>query len=181
MDRTQEIGMVTGCQNGDKKALATLVEHMQKPIYNAAYRMLGNPDEAADVTQTTFLKVFENIQKFDPKYRIFSWTYRIAMNEAIDQLKRRNRTQPLEESPKSDTELPQEAAAKSQLSDDVQATLMELTADQRAVIVLRYFGDCSYQDISQILRLPGKTVKSRLFTARQQMKNKLNQHGVYSS
>ncbi len=181
MNRMHEIEMVTDCQNGDRKALATLVEHMQKPIYNAAYRMLGNPEEAADVTQTTFLKLFENIQKFDPKYRIFSWTYRIAMNEAIDQLKRRNRTEPLEESPKSDTELPQEAAAKSQLSDDVQATLMELTEDQRAVIVLHYFGDCSYQDISEILRLPGKTVKSRLFTARQQMKNKLNQHGVYSS
>ena len=181
MNRIEEIEMVTACQVGDKTALATLVEHMQKPIYNAAYRMLGNPDEAADVAQTTFLKVFENIQKFDPKYRIFSWTYRIAMNEAIDQLKRRNRTQPLAESPKSDTELPQEATAKSQLSDNVQATLMELTEDQRAVIVLRYFGECSYQDISQILRLPGKTVKSRLFTARQQMKNKLNQHGVYSS
>jgi len=181
MNRIQEIEMVTDCQNGDKKALATLVEHMQKPIYNVAYRMLGTPDEAADVTQTTFLKVFENIQKFDPKYRLFSWTYRIAMNEAIDQLKRRNRTEPLEESPKSNTELPQEAAARSQLSDDVQATLMELTEDQRAVIVLRYFSDCSYQDISQILRLPGKTVKSRLFTARQQMKDKLNQHRVYSS
>ena len=173
--------MVTACQDGDKRALATLVENMQKPIYNAAYRMLGNPDEAADVTQTTFLKVFENIQRFDPKYRLFSWTYRIAMNEAIDQLKLRNRTEPLDGSPKSDTELPQDAAVKSELSDNVQATLMELTEDQRAVIVLRYFSECSYQDIGQILQLPGKTVKSRLFTARQQMKNKLNQHGVYSS
>ena len=181
MNRIQEIEMVTACQDGDKRALATLVEHMQKPIYNAAYRMLGNPDEAADVTQTTFLKVFENIQKFDPKYRLFSWTYRIAMNEAIDQLKRRSRTEPLEHTPKSETALPQETAAKSQLSDNVQATLMELNEEHRAVIVLRYFGDCSYQDISRILRLPGKTVKSRLFTARQQMKNKLHQHGVYSS
>ncbi len=181
MNRTQEIEMVTGCRNGDKKALATLVEHMQKPIYNAAYRMLGNPEEAADVTQTTFLKVFESIQKFDPKYRLFSWTYRIAMNEAIDQLKRRSRTEPLEHTPKSETALPQETAAKSQLSDNVQATLMELNEEHRAVIVLRYFGDCSYQDISRILQLPGKTVKSRLFTARQQMKNKLHQHGVYSS
>jgi RNA polymerase sigma-70 factor (ECF subfamily) len=181
MGRIEEIEMVTACQDGDKRALATLVEHMQKPIYNAAYRMLGNPDEAADVTQTTFLKVFENIQRFDPKYRLFSWTYRIAMNEAIDQLKRRNRTESLAESPKSDTALPQEEAARSQLSDNVQATLMELTEDQRAVIVLRYFSECSYEDIAQILRLPGKTVKSRLFTARQQMKNKLNQHGIFSS
>jgi RNA polymerase sigma-70 factor (ECF subfamily) len=181
MTREQEIGLVASCQNGDRTAMETLVRRMQKPIYNAAYRMLGNPDEAADVTQTTFLKVFENIQRFDPQYRLFSWTYRIAMNQAIDQLKSRSRTEPLEHSPMSDTKLPQEEVATSQISDEVQATLMELSEDHRAVIVLRYFSDCSYEDISRILKLPGKTVKSRLFSARQQMKNKLHGHGVYSS
>ncbi len=181
MDKDQEIVMVKDCQNGDKEALDTLVRQMQKPIYNTAYRMLGNPDEAADVTQTTFLNVFENIRRFDPKYRLFSWTYRIAMNEAIDQLKRRKRTEPLEHSPVSDTDLPQETVATSQLGREVQAILMELTEEHRAIIVLRHFGDCSYQDIARILQLPEKTVKSRLFTARQQMKNKLRQHGIFSS
>lgn len=181
MDKDQEIAMVTDCQHGDKKALDTLVRQMQKPVYNAVYRMLGNPDEAADVTQTTLLKVFENIQRFDPKHRLFSWTYRIAMNEAIDQLKRRKRTEPLEHSPVSDKDLPQEMVATSQLCGEVQATLMELTDEHRAVMVLRHFGDCSYQDIGRILQLPEKTVKSRLFMARQQMKKKLHQRGVFSS
>jgi len=181
MNKDQEIAMVTDCQHGDKKAMDTLVRQMQKPVYNAAYRMLGDPDEAADVTQATFLNVFENIQRFDPRYRLFSWTYRIAMNEAIDQLKRRKRTEPLEHSPVSDADLPQETVATSQLCSEVQATLMELTEEHRAVIVLRHFGDCSYRDIGRILQLPEKTVKSRLFTARQQMKNKLHQHGVFSS
>ena len=72
MDKDQEIAMATRCQNGDREALNMLVRDMQKPIYNAAYRMLGSREEAADVTQTTFLKVFENIQRFDPKYRLFS-------------------------------------------------------------------------------------------------------------
>lgn len=181
MDRDLEIEMVTDCQQGDKRALNTLVRQLQKPVYNAAYRMLGNRDEAADVTQTTFLKVFENIQRFNPNYRLFSWTYRIAMNEAIDSIKRRNRTKPLEHALKSDADLPQEAAAASQLADEVQASLMELKEEHRAVIVLRYFSDCSYADIGRILKLPENTVKSRLFTARQQMKNKLHEHGVYSS
>ena len=154
---------------------------MQKPIYNAAYRMLGSREEAADVTQTTFLKVFENIQRFDPKYRLFSWTYRIAMNESIDQLKRSKRTEPLREAPVSDSRSPQEKAAQSQLADEVQATLMELNDDHRAVITLRHFSDCSYEDISRILEIPEKTVKSRLFSARRQLKEKLNQHGVFSS
>ena len=181
MDRDQEKAMVADCQHGDKKALDTLVRQLQKPVYNAAYRMLGHADEAADVTQTTFLKVFENIQRYNPNFRLFSWTYRIAVNEAIDQLKRRQRTEPLQHAPESQTALPQEAAAASQLSSEVQATLMELNEDHRAVIVLRYFSDCSYEDIGQILELPEKTVKSRLFTARQQLKNKLHAHGVFSS
>lgn len=178
MDKDLEIAMVMGCQNGDKRAMDTLVRQMQTPVYNAAYRMLGNTDEAADVTQTTFLKVFENIQRFDPTRRLFSWIYRIALNESIDQLKRRQRTEPLEDTPASDTESPQEMAAASQLSDEVQKTLMQLSDEHRAVIVLRYFADCSYQEIGRALELPEKTVKSRLFTARQQMKIKLQQQMV---
>ena len=181
MTRDQEIAMVRDCQQGDKKALDTLVRQLQTPVYNAAYRMLGSADEAADVTQTTFLKVFENLHNFDPKYRLFSWTYRIAVNEAVDQLRRRNRLEPLKSPPISDTDQPQEMTAASQLSREVQATLLELNEDQRAVIVLHYFSDCSYHDIGHILDLPEKTVKSRLFSARQQLKNRLKQRGVFSS
>lgn len=173
--------MVRSCKQGDKKALDTLVRELQKPVYNAAYRMLGNPDEAADVTQTTFLKVFENIERFDPTFRLFSWTYRIAVNESLDQLKRRKRTEPLEHTPKSNTQSPPESVETSQLCGEVQSMLMELNEEQRAVIVLRYFSDCSYQDIGRILELPEKTVKSRLFTARKQLKDKLIRHGVFSS
>lgn len=178
MDKDVEIALVRDCQNGDQKAMDTLVTQMQTPVFNAAYRMLGNTDEAADVTQTTFLKVFENIQRFDSTRRLFSWIYRIALNESIDQLKRRQRTVPLEDTPTSDTDLPQEMAAASQLSDEVQKALMELSDEHRAVIVLRYFADCSYQEIRRALELPEKTVKSRLFTARQQLKIKLHQQVV---
>lgn len=181
MDKDQEIALVMDARKGNRKAMDTLVRQLERPVYNAAYRMLGNRDEALDVTQTTFLKVFENIERFDTNRRLFSWTYRIAINEAIDQLKRLQRTGPLDDSAHSDDPTPQDSTAALQLSDEVQATLMELHEDHRAVIVLRYFSECSYQDISMILRLPEETVKSRLFSARKQMKAKLQQHGVSSS
>lgn len=181
MDRDQETAMVMACQKGDRKALDSLVRQLEKPVYSAAYRMLGNPDEAADVTQTTFMKVFENIQGFDPGRRLFSWTYRIALNESIDQLKRRKRTGPLEDTIQSDTDLPAKVAESSQLRDEIQATLMELNEDHRAVITLRYFSDCSYRDIGEILEIPENTVRSRLFEARRQMRDKLSAHGVFSS
>lgn len=181
MDREREIALVRDCQQGDRQALDTLVRHFEKPVYNAAYRMLGNVDEAADVTQTAFMKLFENIGRFDPNYRLFSWIYRIALNEAITRLNRSRKLQPLEEPPYPDRDVLQESLAASQLCRDVQVVLMELHEDHRSVIVLHYFSECSYRQMAEILELPEKTVKSRLFTARQQLKARLQQHGIFEA
>lgn len=178
MDKDRELALVRDCQKGDRRALDSLVRHFEKPIYNAAFRMLGNMDEAADVTQTAFMRLFENIDRFNPEHRLFSWIYRIAVNEAIDQLKRRNKLQPLDDPAGHDGDVSHESVAASQLSSGVQAVLMELQEDQRALIVLHYFTDCSYRQIASILELPEKTVKSRLFTARKQLKSRLQQHGI---
>lgn len=178
MDRDQENRLITDCQHGNPQAMDALVRQYQRPVYNAVYRMLGNADDAADVTQTAFLKALEGIDRFDPKYKFFSWIYRIAMNEAIDQLKRGKRFEPMTEIPASETDRPQDQFARSQTSDQVQASLMGLSEDLRTLLVLRYFTECSYHQISDILDLPGKTVKSRLFIARQQMKRQLEERGV---
>lgn len=180
MDRGQEVRLVTDCQQGDRRALGALVTEYQRPVYNAVFRMLGNADEAADVTQTAFLKALENIDRFDPRFRFFSWIYRIALNEAIDQLKHGRRFETIEDAPAAAADRPPDQLARSQTADHVQAALMELKDDLRIVLVLRYFTECSYHQIGEILELPGKTVKSRLFTARQQLKDRLEQHGVFS-
>lgn len=180
MNRDQEIRLVTDCQQGNRQALGTLVSEYQKPVYNAVYRMLGNADEAADVTQTAFLKALESIDSFDPKFRFFSWIYRIGLNEAIDQLKRGKRFEPMTETPVDERPRPQDQVATSQAADQVQAALMEIGEDLREVLVLRYFTECSYHQIGEILELPDTTVKSRLFSARQHLKAQLEQHGVHS-
>ena len=179
MDKDREIALIRDCQHGDRKALDSLVRHFEKPVYNAAYRMLGNREEAADVTQTAFMKLFENISRFDPDYRLFSWIYRIALNEAISQLGRRKKLEPLEEPPYPDGDPLHDCLAASQLETSVQAILMELHEDHRTVIVLHYFTECSYRQIGEILALPEKTVKSRLFSARQQLKDRLQEHGIF--
>jgi RNA polymerase sigma-70 factor, ECF subfamily len=182
MDKEREVALVRDCQQGDRRGMDTLVRQFEKPVFNAAYRMLGNADEASDVTQAVFLKVFENIRRFDPDCRLFSWVYRIAVNEAIDQLNRRNRFAPHGELPElpCESDAPEDTVSTSELCSEIQAVLMELQPDHRAVIVLRYFTECSYEEIGKVLELPEKTVKSRLFTARQQMKGRLLQHGILS-
>jgi RNA polymerase sigma-70 factor (ECF subfamily) len=180
MDKNREIALVRGCQRGDRQALDELVRHFEKAVFNAAYRMLGNGDEAADVSQTTFMKLFANIRRYDPQYRLFSWIYRIALNESINQLKRRRPDESFDAALELARDAVDDTVAISERCDEVQAALMELDEDYRTVIVLRYFTDCSYRQIGEILHLPEKTVKSRLYTARQQMKCRLQLHGISS-
>jgi RNA polymerase sigma-70 factor (ECF subfamily) len=159
-------------------ALQSLVRRYEKTVFNAAYRMLGNPDDAADVAQTTFLKAFENIGQFNPKYKFFSWIYRIAVNESINQINRRNRFGELDDKEIAPGRGPDDLTDAGHYSHEVQAVLLELNEDHRAVIVLRHFTECSYRQIGEILQIPEKTVKSRLFSARQQMKERLQSRGI---
>jgi RNA polymerase sigma-70 factor, ECF subfamily len=166
---SRDRALVERCRRGDRQALEVLVTEYQRPVYNAAYRILGNPDDAADATQATFLKAFENLDGYDPQYKFFSWIYRIAVNESINQFKRIRKQEPLDEGQPADGPGPDDALATGDLSREIQDGLM----------ALRHFSDLSYREISDILQIPEKTVKSRLYSARQLMKDQLVANGIY--
>ncbi|MCH9027448.1 MAG: sigma-70 family RNA polymerase sigma factor [Proteobacteria bacterium] len=178
MSKDRDTELISDCRRGDRNALETLVRRYEKPIYNVAYRMLGNPDDAADITQIAFLKVFENLDRYNPKFKFFSWIYRIAVNESINLLKRRGHLEPFDDRQASNLRDPEEMVEAERLCNCVQEVLMELQEEYRAVIVLRHFTECSYHEIGEILQIPDKTVKSRLYTARQIMKDKLSAKGL---
>lgn len=171
--------LITRCQKGDRRALEELLGRYAKPVYNVAYRILGNPDDAADVTQVVFLKAIENLDRYKPEYRFFSWIYRIAINESINQNKRRGLQQPLGGQETHATGGPDTEAEARDLSREIQDGLMALDQNYRAVIVLRHFMDLSYQEISDVLQVPEKTVKSRLYSARQLMKKSMRVNGLH--
>lgn len=167
----------------DRDAFGQLVKCYERPMFNVAYRMLGNRTEAADATQDVFLKVFEHLDGYNTKYRLFSWIYRIAVNESIDRLERHKRTDAVparveDLSLASVEREPEDLVRNSQMHDVIQAALMELQHDYRAVIVLRHFSECSYGQMAEILHIPEKTVKSRLYSARQALREKLCRRGV---
>ena len=173
MHKDRDAALVNDCRRGDRRAMAQLVSQYERPVYNAAYRILGNADDAADITQTVFLKVFEHIGDYDPKFRFFSWIYRISINESLNQVKKRRNQEPLAESQASPWRSPEEHLESKRLCNRVQGALMELNGEYRTVVVLKHMSGCSYQQISEILQIPEKTVKSRLYTARQLMKKSL--------
>ena len=151
----------------------------ERPVYNAAYRIVGNPDDAADVTQVVFLKAFEQLDQYKPEFKFFSWIYRIAINESINQIKRNRNHVSLDDREISNVRSPDDFVRAGDISRGIQESLMGLQEDYRTVVVLRHFSECSYRQISEILHIPEKTVKSRLYSARQLMKQKLKGSGIF--
>ncbi len=174
----EDAALIERCRNGDRHAVQALVDRYQRPVFNAAYRILGNREDAADATQVTFMKVFENLQGYDAQYKLFSWIYRIAVNESISQLQRNGSTHVLEEESSASDDDPERAAGHAVLCRRMQAGLMALPEEYRVVLALRHFSECSYEQIGEILELPEKTVKSRIYIARQQLKKLLVANGV---
>jgi RNA polymerase sigma-70 factor (ECF subfamily) len=170
--------LVQRCRGGDRRAFEALVVRYQKPVFNAALRMLRNPEDARDVAQTVFLKVYEHLADYDPNFRFYSWIYRIAVNESINMLGRRRHHEPIVGDEADDSVGPEGNVDGQQVGLGIQRALMTLKPDYRSVIVLRHLLDCSYQDMAEILDLPVKTVKSRLFAARQLLAEALRKGGV---
>lgn len=178
MPRQGDNELVAATLAGDSHAFEELVERYEKKLYNLAFRITGNSEDAMDATQSAFLKAFEALRRFDPSYRFFSWIYRIATNEALKIIERRRRFAELSvEMPAGEADSAEHAAA-SQAARALDAALRELKADYRVVITLRHFHGLSYDEMSEVTGVAVKTVKSRLFTARRKLRSKLAAKGL---
>jgi RNA polymerase sigma-70 factor, ECF subfamily len=165
--------LVQRYRQGDRDAFTDLVVRYQRPVYSAAFWILKTSEDAHDVAQTVFLKAAERIDDYDPQYKFFSWIYRIAVNEALSLQRRRGHEEPLDDDaaqPAPDGDGPESQVSASQRAQRLRSAVMSLTASQRAVITLRHFQECSYEEVAEILGIEERTVKSRLFEARQRLR-----------
>lgn len=163
---------------GERAAFEELVVRYQRPVYNAALRLLHDAEEAKDVAQTTFLSVFEHLADYDPNYKFYSWIYRIAVNESFNTLGKRK---PLEEISGDEIDRspgPERLAESEQTRGAIEDALMRINPELRSVVVLRHVMNLSYEDMAETLELPEKTVKSRLYSARQQLRTMLVHEGA---
>jgi len=178
MDDTEDLRLVRESRQGSRESFERLLIRYEKAVFNAAYRILHDYEDAKDVTQSVFLKAFENLEYFDPKHRFFSWIYRIALNESINLCKSKTRFEAAEDIGVEEQNTPEKVLSKTELSRVVETALLSLGFEYRVVIVLRHFNDCSYREMSEILEIPEKTVKSRLFTARALLRDILCRRGI---
>lgn len=170
--------LVKNCLNGDKKSFETLVEKYYKIIFRLANKFVMDFDDAEEITQSVFVKAYEKLNNYKPKYKFFSWLYRIAINESINLERKRKKLEKIDDNIKSFEEGPETIIENNEINSTVSDALMEIDILYRLPIVLKHFLDYSYKDLSYLLNVPEKTVKSRLFTGRQLLKNILTKKRI---
>jgi RNA polymerase sigma-70 factor (ECF subfamily) len=175
MPEPDDGSLIARSQRGDAAAFEILVTRYQAVLFRVALRMLGDYADASDATQAALIKAYGSLGSFDPRFRFFSWMYRILLNECLNARRSRRSHDHEEVTPqiagRGDT--PLEALELAERRGRVQEALLELPLEYRQVVVLRHFAELSYDDIAATLGVPAKTVKSRLYTARQRLAERL--------
>jgi RNA polymerase sigma factor (sigma-70 family) len=182
-----EDALIAAAREGDARAFNQLVVHYQGLAYNVAYRILHDPDAAADATQDAFFSAFRAMGKFRGG-SFKSWLLRIVTNACYDQLrvKQRRPTSSLDNLPveadhtyhlEDTSELPDEYVERQELNRVIQAGIAQLPIEQRAVLVLSDVQGLSYQEIADVLQISLGTVKSRLSRGRAKVRDFLQAKG----
>jgi len=151
-------------------------------VYNLAYRMSNNSQEAEDISQEAFLRAYQSLSRFNPSYKFSTWLYQITLNIIRDRFKKKELNYvsldtPVETDdsefypqPADFTNNPEQIMAHKEDTQAIQQAIYSLPLKYREVIVLRHLEDLSYIEISNILKLPSGTVKIRLYRAREQLR-----------
>ena len=185
LDPTDE-ALVRSVLSGDRDRFELLVGRYQTRLVNYLYRMVRNLEEAHDLTQEVFIRVYQALDRYDSQYRFSTWLFRVAQNAAIDVIrKRRIQLVPLtrraDEGGEAmvDLELPdgQPSALESlqgrELDASIRAAIDTLPWEYRELILLRHYGELAYEEIAEVKAMPLGTVKNKLFRARQMLKQHL--------
>ena len=175
--------LVEAALSGSRDAFGTLVERYQDRLFNTLVRVLGSHDDAAEVLQDAFVQAYTKLASFRGTSKFYTWIYRVALNlacshrrrnirshdqQSVEQIRELSGTEPVDPNA-----LPEQMAVNSEQAELVQAALLEISDEHRQILVLREMEECSYETIAEILDLPVGTVRSRLFRARLQLRDRL--------
>lgn len=183
---TDDVALVRASLDGRREAFEQLVRRHQRGVVNHLYRLVGRREAAMDLAQEVFLKVYQALGTFDPRYRFTTWLYRIASNSAIDHLRRKRiATCPLEPAGHDDEPgdpgdrlpgndpSPDDVLRYRELEARVEDALTRLPTAYRELVLLRHRQHCRYDEIARITGLPIGTVKNRIFRAREMLRGLL--------
>jgi RNA polymerase sigma-70 factor (ECF subfamily) len=165
--------MLERVRRGDREAYQGIVQRYMQTAYYIALGFVRNPQDALDVSQDAFVRAFRKIKQYDPEKRFFPWFYRLLKNLCLDHIKKRRR---LAEVPLEDVLVYREDKDNRELKEILWKGIEQLPFEQREVIILRYFQQCSYQEIAEVTGKPMGTVMSSLFYAKKKLKDILKKY-----
>jgi RNA polymerase sigma-70 factor, ECF subfamily len=183
-EQLDDRALVSRILEGDRDRFTELVKRYERRVVNYVYRITHRYEEAHDLAQEIFVKVFMALDRYDPKYQFSTWLFRIAQNTAIDALRKKSVVEvpiakPADDEDKKEREFadtgvsPYRALKNKQLASAIDKAVLELPADYRELIQLRHFAELSYEEIASMKKLPLGTVKNKLFRARNMLKETL--------
>jgi RNA polymerase sigma-70 factor, ECF subfamily len=185
-EQLDDRALVERILGGDRDRFSELVSRYEKRVINYVYRIIHRYEDAHDLTQDIFVKVYLALDRYDPKYQFSTWLFRIAQNSSIDALRKKTISEvPLtrssdDESGTKEREFaddgisPYRALKNKELSAAIDKAVAKLPSDYRELIQLRHFAELSYEEIASMKRLPLGTVKNKLFRARNLLKEALD-------
>jgi RNA polymerase sigma-70 factor, ECF subfamily len=179
----EEERWLQGALHGDTMAFSHLVDQYKTPVYNLAFRMLGNPEDAEDAAQETFLRAYSQMKSYDPSRKFSSWLLSITSHYCIDNLRRRRFSWlPVDILDSvdwlwGDTNQPEQQALEGEDRDEVRRLLHVLPPKYRLVVVLRYWHDMSYEEIAEATKMSVAAVKTRLHRAREMLAEHVESEG----
>ncbi|MCK5318001.1 MAG: sigma-70 family RNA polymerase sigma factor [Anaerolineales bacterium] len=178
MENSSDRSLVLRTKRGELEAYGDLVRRYQGSVFNVCYRMLGDPHDAEDLTQETFIRVHSRLNSFDYDRPFIPWARRIAVNLCLNYINRNRRyVLPLDdefERSVSNERSPERAHEDHERNVSLRQAICLLPAHYRAVIELRHFQELSYLEISKVLNIPLSDVKSHLFRARKSLAQRLS-------
>jgi RNA polymerase sigma-70 factor (ECF subfamily) len=170
--------LIRAAQSGDRDALIQLLREIETHVYRTAYYILGDEQDAMDAAQEALIRVYTKIHSYEEKALFKTWVQRIVTNICIDKFRRKK---PVVSIDAHNMVFPtenhvEEALIAGHVAKDIREAIDKLPEHHRAVVVLRYLQDFSYNEIAESLDLPLNTVKSYLFRARQQLQTLLQDY-----
>ena len=182
MDQQLEAEIITRILNGDRQAYALLVDEYRSPVYNLAYRMTGNFEDANDLAQETFMRAYKNLWRFNPHKFFFTWLYTISLNIIRNHLRKKRKvaaeyvpgnTQSSAQA--EDKENPEQLFILNQQATALDACLQKLSVDLREAIVLRFYAELSFEEIATISGASVSAVKMRVYRALERLKQLMSE------
>jgi len=167
--------------NDRKKEFEKLVKANMKRAYYSALGILGNHDDAMELSQEAFIRAYKHFYKFDPTKKFFTWYYKILRNLCLNRIrdtKNRKETELLEAVSKTEEETPDIQYEREEMKKKIEAALMKLKTSDREIIILKEFENYSYKEISEMIDIPVGSVMSRLFYARKKLASLLKEEEI---